>query len=203
MTSTRELPTLALRLFGVMPPFPFSFKKPGPCHKARLMAFCLYCLKMLLLIRQLNMDEVTQEGLVRLGIFFAVLYIPHFLKASVGADAAFNNISLYKQLVSFIDMDGPIATAPSRCSGGTAGTLPRRPSLLPLLQQAERQPEVLGSCQDPLLQHPRVCHPGQAHLPGSGREDRAAQPGGAQELRSLPHPGQELRLAEAEAGGLG
>ena len=108
MTPTRELPTLALRLLGVMPPFPFSFKKPGPCHKARFMAFCLYCLKMLLLIRQLNMDEVTQEGLVRLGIFFAIIYIPHFLKASVGADAAFNDISLYKQLVSFIDMDGRV-----------------------------------------------------------------------------------------------
>ena len=111
VTSPRELPTLALRLLGVMPPFPFSFKKPGPCHKARFMAFCLFVLKMLLLIRQLDLDEWTQEGLVRLGIFFAIIYIPHFLKASVGADAAFNDISLYKQLVSFIDMDGPIATA--------------------------------------------------------------------------------------------
>ena len=111
MTFPRELPTLALRLLGVMPPFPFSFKKPGPCHKARFMAFCLYALKMLLLIHQLDLDEWTKEGLVRLGIFFVLIYIPYFLKASVGADAAFNDLSLYKELVTFIDVDGPIATA--------------------------------------------------------------------------------------------
>ena len=94
-----------------MPPFPFTFKKPGPCHKARFMAFCLYCLKMLLLIQQLDLDEWTQEGLVRLGIFFAIVYVPHFLKSTIGADAAFNDLFLYKQLVRFIDVDGPIATA--------------------------------------------------------------------------------------------
>ena len=75
------------------------------------MAFCLYALKMLLLIHQLDLDEWTQEGLVRLGIFFVLVYIPYFLKATVGADAAFNDLSLHKQLVNFIDVDGPIATA--------------------------------------------------------------------------------------------
>ena len=111
MISTRELPTLALRLLGVKPPFPFSFKKPGPSHKARFMAFCIFCLKMLLLIQQLDLDEWTREGLVRLGVFFAIVYVPHFLKSSVGADAAVNDLYLYKQLVRFIDVDGPIATA--------------------------------------------------------------------------------------------
>ena len=48
---------------------------------------------------------------MRLGIFFACVYIPYFLKASVGTDAAFNDLSLYKQLVENIDVDGPIATA--------------------------------------------------------------------------------------------
>ena len=111
MIPTRELPTLALRLLGVKPPFPFSFKKPGPSHKARFMAFCIFCLKMLLLIQQLGLDEWTREGLVRLGVFFAIVYVPHFLKSSVGADAAVNDLYLYKQLVRFIDVDGPIATA--------------------------------------------------------------------------------------------
>ena len=94
-----------------MPPFPFTFKKPGPCHKARFMAFCIFCLKMLLLIQQLDLDEWTREGLVRLGVFFAIVYVPHFLKSTIGADAAFNDLFLYKQLVRFIDVDGPIATA--------------------------------------------------------------------------------------------
>ena len=111
MIPTRELPTLALRLLGVKPPFPFSFKKPGPSHKARFMAFCIFCLKMLLLIQQLDLDEWTREGLVRLGVFFAIVYVPHFLKSSVGVDAAVNDLYLYKQLVRFIDVDGPIATA--------------------------------------------------------------------------------------------
>ena len=111
ITSSRELPTLGLILLGVKPPFPIHYKKPGPSHKARFMAWCLHCLKMLLFIRQLNADELTQEGLVRLGIFFVCVYIPYFLKASVGADAAFNDLSLYKQLVDYIDVDGPIATA--------------------------------------------------------------------------------------------
>ena len=111
ITSSRELPTLALILLGVKPPFPIHYKKPGPSHKARFMAYCLHCLKMLIFIRQLDMDEATQEGLVRLGIFFVCVYIPYFLKASVGADAAYNNLSLYKQLVDYIDVDGPIATA--------------------------------------------------------------------------------------------
>ena len=111
ITSSRELPTLALILLGVKPPFPIHYKKPGPSHKARFMAYCLHCLKMLIFIRQLDMDEATQEGLVRLGIFFVCVYIPYFLKASVGADAAYNDLSLYKQLVDYIDVNGPIATA--------------------------------------------------------------------------------------------
>ena len=109
--SPRELPTLALLLLGVKPPFPFSYMKPGPSHKARFMAFCLHCLKMLLFIRQLDLDEWTREGLVRLGMFFVLIYIPYFLKASIGADAALNDLSLFKQLVDYIDEDGPIATA--------------------------------------------------------------------------------------------
>ena len=109
--SPRELPTLALLLLGVKPPFPFSYMKPGPSRKARFMAFCLHCLKMLLFIRQLDLDEWTREGLVRLGMFFVLIYIPYFLKASIGADAALNDLSLFKQLVDYIDEDGPIATA--------------------------------------------------------------------------------------------
>ena len=49
--------------------------------------------------------------LVRLWFFFVCIYIPYFLKASVGADAAFNDVSLYKQFTDYIDVEGPIATA--------------------------------------------------------------------------------------------
>lgn len=67
-------------------------------------------MKMLIFIQQLEVDNETLEGLVRLNVFFTCIYIPHFLKSSIGADLAYNDLALYKQLVKFIDVDGPIAT---------------------------------------------------------------------------------------------
>ena len=105
-----------MMLLGEVPPGGMFYNKPGPSHKARFMAFCLYIMKVLLFIQQLRalgveIDDITVEGLVRLNIFLITVYIPYFLKASVGADAAYNDLALHKQLYAYIDIDGPIATA--------------------------------------------------------------------------------------------
>ena len=105
-----------MMLLGEVPPGGMFYNKPGPSHKARFMAFCLFIMKILLFIQQLRalgveIDDITVEGLVRLNIFIISVYIPYFLKASVGADAAYNNLALHKQLCAYIDIDGPIATA--------------------------------------------------------------------------------------------
>ena len=96
-------------LLGKWPLKGFSYKKPGACHKARFMAFCLHCMKMLLFARQRQLPAEVLEGLVRLCIFFVTIYIPYFLTAMVGADAAFNDLQLFKSLYSYIDLDGPLA----------------------------------------------------------------------------------------------
>ena len=57
--SSRGLPTLTMIMLGVKPPFPINYKKLGPSHKARFMAYCLHCLKILLFIRQLEVNEWT------------------------------------------------------------------------------------------------------------------------------------------------
>ena len=105
-----------MMLLGEVPPGGMFYNKPGPSHKARFMAFCLFIMKILLFIQQLRalgveIDDITVEGLVRLNIFIISVYIPYFLKASVGADAAYNDLALHKQLYAYIDIDGPIATA--------------------------------------------------------------------------------------------
>jgi hypothetical protein len=73
------------------------------------MAFCIYTMKMLLFVRQFEVDHYTLEGLVRLNIFFTCIYIPYFLKASMGVDSAYNDLKLYKMLVQHIEIDGPVA----------------------------------------------------------------------------------------------
>jgi len=102
-------------LLWEVPPNGIFYRKPGACHKARFMArfmaFCLYVLKMLLFIRQMKLVPEAVEGLLRLGMFFVTIYIPYFLKASIGADAAVNDLALYKALCNYIDVDGPIVTA--------------------------------------------------------------------------------------------
>ena len=99
-----------MTLLGEIPPHGITYLKPGPCHKARFMAFCIFCMKMLLFIRQMEVDAETLEGLLRLCIFYTCVYIPHFLRSSVGVDAAYNDLALFKTLYSYMDMDGPLAT---------------------------------------------------------------------------------------------
>ena len=75
------------------------------------MAFSLYCMEMQLFSDQLDLDAETLDGLKRLSLFLSVIYNPYFLKASVGADAAINDMAIFNQLYDFIDIDGPIATS--------------------------------------------------------------------------------------------
>ena len=75
------------------------------------MAYSLYCMKICLFSQQLDLDPETLEGIERVSKYLSLVYNPYFLKASVGADAAINDIAMFKQLYEYIDYDGPIATA--------------------------------------------------------------------------------------------
>ena len=49
------------------------------------------------------------EALVCLNVFFATIYVPYFLRASVGTDAAFNDLNLFKSVYDYMEVDGPMA----------------------------------------------------------------------------------------------
>ena len=47
------------------------------------------------------MDARILKGLELFGYFFAVIYAKHWFKASVGAEAAANDLQLYKLLLAY------------------------------------------------------------------------------------------------------
>jgi len=118
----KEMTELGLMLLGGKLPDDksFSFKKCGARHKARFMAFGIYCQKMFAFCEQevvrrncfstkvtidtgkttkkgkpitenkLVFDETILKNLEDLCIYMVTCYIPHFLSASIGCDARSN-----------------------------------------------------------------------------------------------------------------
>ena len=108
----RELALGSLRLLGCrINSEEMIWKKCGAAHKARFAAFGIYSNKALAFSKQLELDEETVSSLLRFSSFFTTLYIPHFLRSSIGCDAAVNDLAFYKHLFHYKNVDSSLAEA--------------------------------------------------------------------------------------------
>ena len=122
--SYRQMVELTLAVLGAEVPGGFKFRKPGAFHKARFMANVIYGSQMFLL-QHLTMDEekmeldnVTMEiefddeykaSLSRFVKFSSLVYVPYFMLSSIGADAPFNDLELFKLLNKYKGIDSEVA----------------------------------------------------------------------------------------------
>ena len=112
----REMVELTLAVLGGNVPGGFKFRLPGAFHKARFMANVIYGTKMFLL-QNLDMDEPKmeeenvameiefdkeyKEALAKFVKFTSLVYVPYFMKTSIGADAPYNDLELFKLLLKY------------------------------------------------------------------------------------------------------
>ena len=97
----REIVETAMMILGKPPRDSYVWKKPGACHKARFCAFGIYIHKAVAFSDQLGLEEDFIESLVRVANFFSTIYVPYFMKASVGCDAAINDLEMFHMLEKF------------------------------------------------------------------------------------------------------
>ena len=62
------------------------------------MAFGIYANMMFSFSDQLTYDREMRTALQRFVQFFTVVYIPFFLKASIGVDSSINDMDMYHKL---------------------------------------------------------------------------------------------------------
>ena len=120
----REMVELTLTVLGGKVPGGFKFRKPGAYHKARFMANVIYGTKMFLL-QHLDMDidrmeedgvameiefnDEYKEALARFVKFTSLVYVPYFMMTSIGADAPYNDLELFKLLTKYKQVDCEVA----------------------------------------------------------------------------------------------
>ena len=118
--------SLAVHGEGHQVPGGFRLKKPGAFHKARFMANVIYGSQMFLLQNSQVDEEIASSSRVdfdfefddeykscleRFVKFTSLIYVPYFLVAPVGADAAFRDLELFKNLVRFREIDIEVSEA--------------------------------------------------------------------------------------------
>ena len=59
--------------------------------------------------KPLRLNQEVLEAIIRLNVFFTTIYVPYCLKVSVGADAMYNDLRLFKSVYDYMDVDGPMA----------------------------------------------------------------------------------------------
>ena len=104
-----EIAEITLYLLGAPVPGGFKFKRPAGCHKARWGPIILYPAKMFLLQSQLDMDAEGLAQLKRQVKYNCLVYVVPWLSSSIGADAAHNDLQLYKTLLEYSNIDPPVA----------------------------------------------------------------------------------------------
>ena len=78
-------------------------------HKARFMAFGIYANMMYSFFDQLDYGKDMEAALQRFVQFFTLIYIPYFLKTSVGAESSFNDLEMYSKLFMSRKVDAVLA----------------------------------------------------------------------------------------------
>ena len=105
----RECAENTLIIFGQTPPRGVHFLKPGAIHQARWMACNIYAGKMFMFSRQMPYDEEMKIKLFRMNRFLSLFHTPAWTKASIGADAPFNDLQLIHDMMDFKEIDKEVA----------------------------------------------------------------------------------------------
>ena len=106
----KELVETSMVLLGLVPTG-FTWKKPGAAHKARFCAFGLYINKALAFSEQLGLEADVIVLLIRVATFITTLYVPYFISASMGCDAPYNDLEMFKKLKVFANTDPELANS--------------------------------------------------------------------------------------------
>ena len=86
--------------------------KPGVSHHARWMGVILFCQKMYLWSEEMAYTPDRVNLLARINVFFfAIFYVPLWLKSSNGTEAAINDMYFIHSMLDFESIDAVIATA--------------------------------------------------------------------------------------------
>ena len=94
----RECAELMLILLGQKPPRGVHWIRPGAIHHARWMVTILYSAKMYAFSEQINLSKEDEAKYHRLNIFNALYYVPFWLTARRGEDAAVNDLQFWMRL---------------------------------------------------------------------------------------------------------
>lgn len=101
----QEFLELAFIFLGGIPVKGISFKAPGAMHHARFMSKAIYCLKMFLFRKQLELETDVQKNLRKTCIFIVEFYIKYWFTAPSATKAANIDLSLMKGLFDYEKQD--------------------------------------------------------------------------------------------------
>lgn len=106
----KEMGELALIVLNEKPKN-FTFKSPGAYHHARWMAKVIYCFKLYLFRQQLKLSSELIEKLKSFCLFASTIYCKAWLTCTKTADAAYNDLNLYKNIIHYKNVDAKISLA--------------------------------------------------------------------------------------------
>jgi hypothetical protein len=83
----------------------------GACHHARWMAKIIYVFKMFLMRDELDITAEIMGKIEELCLFYALVYVPAWIRAPVTSDAPVNDLVLIKQLHEYRSLNNELAEA--------------------------------------------------------------------------------------------
>ena len=105
----RECAELMLMILRETPERGSQWMHPGATHHARWMPSILFPAKMFAFSEQAGYDSSMIEKLEALCMFNSLFYVDKWLKASVGADAPYNDLELWHDLNEYRKYDEKVA----------------------------------------------------------------------------------------------
>ena len=105
----RECAENTLAILGETPPRGMHMMKPGAISQARWMACNIYAGKMYMFLNHMSYNDETVRKLHRINTFLSLFYTSAWMKASIGADAPINDLHLFKDMISYRDIDYELA----------------------------------------------------------------------------------------------
>ena len=106
-----ELLELTIIFLEGFPPEGIRFRPPGPMHHARWMSKAIYCIKISLFRKQLELEKGEAEKLLQITNFVVKLYVQGWFLAPQAASAPRNDFNFLKNLVEYESVNKVIARA--------------------------------------------------------------------------------------------
>ncbi|KAJ6634641.1 hypothetical protein Bhyg_13217 [Pseudolycoriella hygida] len=117
----RELIDLTLIILGVQNK-KYKIRIPGALHHARWMCKVIYAFKMYLLREQHQFSEGLQKSLQDFCLFCSLMYVKYWILCPLFPDAAVNDLTFYKNLKSYEEIDKNIAQCAQKSLKIISGT---------------------------------------------------------------------------------